>query len=57
MDKSSYVVKSIQTPPKDILGNDVENIVVGVTIFKRIILKNKFLKIYSDGTGTYQNIK
>jgi len=52
----NYVVKSIKLPPSDILNNKID-IESNITEFKRIVLKNKFLKIYSDGKGNYQNIK
>jgi len=55
MGMNSYYVKSIKTPPTDIKGNNIE-LSAGDRVVRNIV-KEGFIKIYSNGQGVYKGSK
>ncbi|GAA3746669.1 hypothetical protein GCM10022422_33870 [Flavobacterium ginsengisoli] len=55
MGMNSYYLKSIKMPPTDIKGKNIE-IQNGNKVFRNIV-KNGFIKIYSNGQGVYKSSK
>lgn len=55
MGMNSYYVKSIKIPPTDIKGNNIE-LSAGNKVVRNIV-KEGFIKIYSNGQGVYKGSK